>query len=103
MNGSFRLGTHRADTDGGRRFRIVLDSALPVVANAKGGLLMESELDMVIAMNNSEADTPDLYIPIDTEIYAVFCQCGWFGMSDDCQYGRCPSCGGRVQREAIHG
>jgi predicted RNA-binding Zn-ribbon protein involved in translation (DUF1610 family) len=30
-------------------------------------------------------------------------ECGWFGSRDDCQYGRCPSCGERVEREAIYG
>lgn len=24
-------------------------------------------------------------------------ECGWFGYRDDCQYGRCPNCGDRVQ------
>jgi predicted Zn-ribbon and HTH transcriptional regulator len=33
-------------------------------------------------------------------VYPVCCpECGWFGMSDDCKYGRCPWCGGRVRKE----
>lgn len=33
-------------------------------------------------------------------IYPVNCKCcGWFGMSDDCRYGRCPDCRERVTRE----
>jgi len=26
-------------------------------------------------------------------------ECGWFGMSDDCKYMRCPNCGGRVMQK----
>ncbi len=38
--------------------------------------------------------------PVDPDtIYAVVCECGWFGMNDDCKYGRCPDCGDRVKRE----
>jgi len=27
-------------------------------------------------------------------------ECGWFGMSDDCRYMKCPNCEGRVGRKA---
>ena len=37
-------------------------------------------------------------IPADT-IYPVVCECGYNGTSDDCPYGRCPNCGGRVRRD----
>lgn len=36
---------------------------------------------------------------LDDYIFPVYCDCGWFGMSDDCKYGRCPNCGDRVRRE----
>jgi len=32
-------------------------------------------------------------------IYPARCDCGWFGMSDDCRYNRCPNCGGRIERD----
>jgi predicted Zn-ribbon and HTH transcriptional regulator len=33
-------------------------------------------------------------------IYPVYCpECGWFGMSDDVRYGRCPYCEGRIKRD----
>lgn len=31
--------------------------------------------------------------------YAVHCDCGWFGMSDDCRHNECPNCGRRVVRD----
>lgn len=34
------------------------------------------------------------------QIYSASCsECGWFGMSDDCMYGKCPNCKSRVRRE----
>ena len=33
-------------------------------------------------------------------IYSVYChECDWFGMSDDCMYGRCPVCKERVKQK----
>ena len=33
-------------------------------------------------------------------IYQVKCDCGWFGMREDCsKYGTCPNCGDRVRRD----
>lgn len=34
-----------------------------------------------------------------SDIFPVCCDCGWFGMSDDCHYMRCPNCGDRVRKE----
>ena len=31
--------------------------------------------------------------------YPVVCDCGYFGMREDCSHGECPNCGGRVKRE----
>lgn len=39
----------------------------------------------------------------DDLIYPVRCDCGWFGMSDDTRYMRCPNCGERVKREREEG
>jgi len=36
---------------------------------------------------------------LDESIFQVKCDCGWFGLSDDVSYMRCPSCGMRVTRE----
>jgi hypothetical protein len=30
---------------------------------------------------------------------SVRCDCGWFGMSDNCRYNRCPNCGQRVTKD----
>jgi len=32
-------------------------------------------------------------------VYPVACDCGFTGFRDECPYGRCPACGGRVRRE----
>jgi hypothetical protein len=32
-------------------------------------------------------------------VYPVSCDCGWFGMREDCRRGACPSCGDRVRRD----
>jgi hypothetical protein len=37
--------------------------------------------------------------PIDDTVYAVTCDCGYFGMREDCRRGRCPNCQQRVKRE----
>lgn len=36
-------------------------------------------------------------IPTDC-VYPVVCDCGWFGMREDCRRGMCPNCGDRVTR-----
>lgn len=36
---------------------------------------------------------------MDRYIFPVYCECGWFGMSDDCRQYLCPFCGARVKRE----
>jgi predicted Zn-ribbon and HTH transcriptional regulator len=38
---------------------------------------------------------------LDESIYPVKCECGWFGMSDDVSYMRCPDCGSRVTKDAF--
>jgi hypothetical protein len=38
----------------------------------------------------------------DDLIYSVTCDCGWFGMRDDCRKGRCPNCGDKVKRETYN-
>ena len=36
---------------------------------------------------------------IGETIYPVSCDCGWFGMRDECKYGKCPNCHDRVRKE----
>lgn len=36
---------------------------------------------------------------IDDSIYPVKCDCGYFGMSDDCLRGRCPNCRDIVKKD----
>ena len=36
---------------------------------------------------------------LEESIYPVKCDCGFFGMSDDCRQNLCPNCGERVTRE----
>jgi len=38
--------------------------------------------------------------PVDPDtVYAVVCDCGWFGDRWDCRRGMCPNCHQRVKRE----
>ncbi|MDD4997854.1 MAG: hypothetical protein PHI99_06865 [Syntrophales bacterium] len=36
---------------------------------------------------------------MEAVIYPVVCDCGFTGFRDECPYGRCPVCQGRVRRE----
>ncbi len=51
-----------------------------------------------------EQEEPELREVKEREVFAVYCpECGWFGMSDDCQYGRCPHCRMMTKREDVGG